>query len=644
MHGEATRESKSGGNDMPASGAAAAGGDERRQAGVESPIDRYLKALWERYVEERSGAVADYIPELAKVDPDHFGICIATTQGRVYEVGDTRQEFTIQSISKPFTYGMALEDCGREAVLEKIGVEPTGDAFNSISLESDTGRPLNPMINAGAIAASSLVAGHSPEDRLHRVLGTYSVYAGRQLSLDNEVYESERDTGHRNRAIGHMLRNFGIMEGDPEPDLDLYFKQCSIAVNCRDLSLMAATLANGGVNPVTAERALRTELVDSLLSVMSTCGMYDFAGEWVYSVGMPAKSGVGGGVIAVLPGQLGIGVFSPRLDPRGNSVRGVKVCMDLSRDFSLHFLRVPRAARAALHAHYNVADVSSKRMRTPEDRQTLDGIGHRARIYELQGDLAFSSIEPVIDRLVTTGEELDYAIIDLRRVSDIEASAAANLIDLVFNFSAAGKVVGFSNVQGHSEFLRALESKLNTPELQEGMVTFADLDPAIEWCENELLKITKVGKRREEALALSHHSLCAGLDDEQVRYLEGLVELQKYGPGQFILHKGEIADSIFLLAAGAVSVVVDLPNGQLKRLSTMSRGMTFGELAAIERGVRSADVRADSPVTCYVLSADRFEELGETKPQIKLRLMRNLMRNLGQMVARLNQEIAALSA
>ncbi len=641
MHGQTTRESGEGEGQTPVDGAKVEAADI--DVSVTSPIDAYLKTLWDRYEDERSGAVADYIPELAKVDPDRFGICVATTQGRVYEVGDSRHEFTIQSISKPFTYGMALEDCGREAVLCKIGVEPTGDAFNSISLESDTGRPLNPMINAGAIAASSLVAGHSAEDRIHRVLGVYSAYAGRELSLDREIYESERDTGHRNRAIGHMLRNFDILEGDPEPHLDLYFKQCSISVNCRDLSMMAATLANGGVNPVTAERALRSDLVDSLLSVMSTCGMYDFAGEWVYSVGMPAKSGVGGGIIAVLPGQLGIGVFSPRLDPRGNSVRGVQVCKDLSRDFSLHFLRIPRAARAALHSQYSVANVSSKRLRDEGQRRALDELGRRARVYELQGDLTFSSIEPVIDRLVNGSPDLDYAIIDLRRVSAIESSAASCLIEMVLGFRAAGKVVGFANVQGHSEFLRELESKLNTFELQEGLVTFADLDPAIEWCENELLEDSGWSRSKGEPLSLADHGLCAGLDEEEVLRLDELVERRTYGPGQFIVHKGEVANSIFLLVAGAVSVVVDLPNGQLKRLSTISPGMAFGELAALERGIRTADVRADTGVTCYVLSSDTFDDLGGTYPAIKLKLMENLMRNLGHMVARLNQEIAALS-
>jgi len=296
-----------------------------------SPIARYVRLLHERFANLYDGAVATYIPELALADPSWFGISVATADGYVYEVGDTRQPFTIQSISKPFVYGLALEDRGKAAILERIGVEPTGDAFNEISLESPTGRPRNPMINAGAIAATSLVRGESAEDRWNRILALFSLYAGRKLAINEAVYRSERETGHRNRAISHMLRNFEIIDHDPEPDLDLYFRQCSIDVDCRDLAIIGATLATGGVNPVTRERVIRADNVDEVLSVMTTCGMYDYAGEWVYRVGLPAKSGVAGGIVAVMPGQLAVAVFSPPLDQRGNSVRGVAVCGESKR-------------------------------------------------------------------------------------------------------------------------------------------------------------------------------------------------------------------------------------------------------------------------------------------------------------------------
>src|SRR5262245_16529950 len=235
-----------------------------------NPVERYLTTLHERFHALDDGAVATYIPELGKADPRAFGICIATADGHVYEVGDARKTFTVQSISKPFIYGLALEDRGKAAVLARIGVEPTGDAFNEISLEPTTGRPRNPMINAGAIAAAGMVAGNSLEDRWNRILGLVSLYTGRPMQLNDAVYRSERDTGHRNRAISYMLRNAGILNGDPEPDLDLYFRQCSIDVTARDLAMMAATLATGGVNPLTRERAVGGDNVDDVLSVMTT--------------------------------------------------------------------------------------------------------------------------------------------------------------------------------------------------------------------------------------------------------------------------------------------------------------------------------------------------------------------------------------
>ena len=218
-----------------------------------SPVVDYLQQLHREHAGVTEGKVATYIPELAKADPKWFGICLVTANGAVYEAGDTRQPFTIQSISKPFVYGLALEDNGRAPVFEKVGVEPTGDAFNSISLDPATGRPRNPMINAGAIATAGLIAGKSPETRLKRLLEMFGLYAGRELSLDDAVYRSESETGHRNRAIGHMLRNFDILTSDPTPVVELYFQQCSIAVTCRDLGVMAATLANRGVNPVTGK-------------------------------------------------------------------------------------------------------------------------------------------------------------------------------------------------------------------------------------------------------------------------------------------------------------------------------------------------------------------------------------------------------
>lgn len=308
-----------------------------RYRAVASPLQAFLHDLHERYKTLADGALADYIPELTRADPAWFGIAVATTGGQTYEYGDAAQMFTIQSVSKPFVYGLALQDHGREATLARIGVEPTGDAFNSIiKVDERSKRPHNPMVNAGAIAAASLVKGTGPTERLGRVLDMLRRYIGHEVGIDMPVFTSERATGHRNRAIAHLMLNFGMIDERLDESLDLYFKQCSVLVTCRDLAFMAATLANGGVHPVTGERALEARYVRDVLSVMYTCGMYDFAGEWAYRVGLPAKSGVGGGILAVVPGVAGIGVFSPLLDERGNSVRGIKVCEELSEHFGLH--------------------------------------------------------------------------------------------------------------------------------------------------------------------------------------------------------------------------------------------------------------------------------------------------------------------
>ncbi len=609
---------------------------------MNSPILDRLRRLHERYAGLREGTVATYIPELGKADPEWFSICAATTDGQVYEVGDSRQPFTIQSISKPLTYGLALEDRGTDQVLAKIGVEPSGDAFNSISLAPESGRPLNPMINAGAIAAASLVAGHSPDDQLSRLLGVYSLYAGRQLSIDEAVYRSERSTGHRNRAIGHMLRNFDIIASDPEPALDLYFQQCSVLVDCRDLSLMAATLANGGINPSTGERAVRGEFVERILSVMTTCGMYDYAGEWVYWVGMPAKSGVAGGVLVVLPGQLGIGVFSPRLDARGNSVRGLSVCRDLSRELELHFLRVARPAQSVVRARYDLSSVRSKRRRPEAERAVLQEAGGRVAVYELQGDLLFASVEAVVRSLVEQSDSIEIAVLDLKRVLRAVEPAAVLLFELLEQYAARDKQLVLVVGPGHSRFLRVIEERNAAAGGPVRLVTFAELDSALEWCENRLL--AKSSTQAPSSVALAEHEICRGLDGAALGRLEALLDRRRFAEGETIVRRGDAAEEVYLLMSGNVSVTLASDDGPPKRLSTLSAGMTFGELAIIDRAARSADVQADTEVECWVLPAAAFDRLGVADPSLKIALLENMLRSAYQMVGRLNQEVGTLSA
>lgn len=299
-------------------------------------LQELIEDLHEKYAPENDGDVATYIPELGKANPEDFGICIVTADGSVFETGDSDRLFTIQSISKPLTYGMALEAHGQDKVSRHVGVEPSGDAFNSIELERGTNRPFNPMINAGAITVSALLYEYYGDEALEQMLARFSAAAGRPLVVDEAVYQSESRTGHRNRAIAHLLLNFGMVPEKVEPALDLYFKQCSILVNCRDLAVMGATLTNLGKNPLTGEEVYDIDRVKDMLSIMFTCGMYDYSGQWAYNVGVPAKSGVAGGVMAVVNRQLGVATYSPRLDARGNSCRGIKVCVDLAKELGLH--------------------------------------------------------------------------------------------------------------------------------------------------------------------------------------------------------------------------------------------------------------------------------------------------------------------
>ncbi len=302
----------------------------------EHAIESCIKSIHAGGLPNRTGSVANYIPELAAVDPDPFGIAVATVGGKLWSCGDANVEFTIQSVSKAFTYCLALELLGRERVFRQVGVEPSGDAFNAIVFDPRTNRPFNPMVNAGAITISTLMYEALGNDAMDYLLGRFSDAAGRTLSISDAVYRSEATTGHRNRAIAHLLLSVGATHGDVEPGLDLYFRQCSILVTAVDLARMGATLANLGTNPFTGVPVFELRAVRDTLSLMLTCGMYDYSGNWVVDVGVPCKSGVGGGIMGAVNRQIGIGTFSPRLDGKGNSVRGLHAFKHLAEEFGLH--------------------------------------------------------------------------------------------------------------------------------------------------------------------------------------------------------------------------------------------------------------------------------------------------------------------
>jgi glutaminase len=604
---------------------------------IVSPILDFLQELYQKCAAEQSGAVATYIPELAKANPDWFGIAIVTANGSVYEVGDTRQEFTIQSISKPFVYGLALEDNGREATLERVGVEPTGDAFNSISLDPGTGRPRNPMINAGAIATAGLIAGKTPASRFKRILEIFSLYAGRELGLDETVYRSESETGHRNRAIGHMLRNFDKLTGDPAPTTEIYFKQCSISVNCRDLGVMAATLANRGVNPLTGKQSLRGEYIESVLSVMGTCGMYDYSGEWIYNVGLPAKSGVAGGVLAVLPGQLGIGVFSPKLDAHGNSVRGIRVCQELSRHLDLHLFNRPVTGKSTIRLRFTGAEINSSRVRNPEEGRDLRELAKVIQVYQLQGHLAFATTETVLRDVLSRADEFQFLILDLKRVLSLNESAGHLLHSLVAKLHAVEKTVIFTHCE-HLPLLRRMMKKKLADRFDELFATYPENDSALEWCEERLLAHTRHMRATDYRANPADYELFKPLTAGELAVLQPLLRSCAFMAGEKIIGAGEAAREIYFLARGRVSVL--LPGESRHRLATFSPGMSFGEMALIDGAPRSADIIADTAVECHRLALEDFQSLGQTHPAIKIKILEKLCLDLTAKIRKANRELS----
>ncbi len=606
-----------------------------------SPVLDYIQQLHREHSGIKDGKVATYIPELAKANPDWFGICLVTTNGSVYEAGDSRQPFTLQSISKPFVYGLALEDHGRAHVLTRVGMEPTGDAFNSISLDPETGRPRNPMINAGAIATAGLVLGKTAPVRLKRVLDMLGAYAGSELALDQAVYRSESETGHRNRAIGHMLRNFNMLTEDPNPVVELYFQQCSVSVTCRDLGIMAATLANRGINPVTGKQAMRGEYVESVLSVMGSCGMYDYAGEWIYKVGMPAKSGVSGGVIAVLPGQLGIGVFSPPLDPHGNSVRGIRVCDELSRSLDLHLFNLPNPGHSLIRLKFSGAQLNSSRVRTPLESQALHQFGSRIKVYQLQGHLVFASTEVLIRDVIENLDSTDYLLLDFRRVLTLNESACHLLYSLLNKFSHLEKNLLFVHADRTPLLRRFMKAKLRN-ECETLFRVFDDEDPALEWCENRLLEVVLPQPAAEPRVNPSDYELFDSFTTEDLSTVCSLLKRRIYQRGETIINVGEEANHLFFLARGCVSVLITLPSGVRKRLATFSPGMAFGEMAIIDRAPRSAMIQADTEVECDLLGLKELTQMGQSSPGIKIKLLENLSLGLCRKLRKANREMMVL--
>ncbi len=588
--------------------------NSKNWAAAKPPLLRFLSACHADFAADTGGTVADYIPELGKADPDHFGIGLATLDGHVYEVGDSRIAFTIQSMSKPFVFALALDTLGAARVESQIGVEPSGDPFNSIRLNADN-HPFNPMVNAGAIACSGLIyqaKGDGAFDYIRRALGRF---AGRELDIDEAVYASESATGDRNRAIGFLLRNSGVVKDDVAAVLEVYFRQCSVLVTARDIAVMGATLANRGTNPVTGEQVMTPYAISRTLSVMTSSGMYDYAGEWIYRVGIPAKSGVGGGILAALPARLGLGSYSPRLDSHGNSVRGIKVCEALSQHYDLHMLNRSDDARNSIIADYNIGKRASRRSRRPHEQKILAVHHADVRILELVGTLTFSNVD-YIWRQLEAKERPHFIIFDLRRVAAMTRAGARLLAEGFRELAVLHITAIISGIKRGSPQWEPLDEWVKGSS---NLRNYPLLDDAIEWAEDQIVYRHGGSIDQIEATELSEQSLLAGLSPDELAMLASLGTLQTYHPGQRIIAAAEPALSIFFLRSGVVHV--KLPDGV--RLATLTAGMAFGEMALLETH-HIADVFADVASTALEVPLSDFQRFREQHPRPGERIMRNL--------------------
>lgn len=424
------------------------------------------------------GEVASYIPKLALADPNDFGLALVSMDGHRYQAGRARVPFSIQSVSKPFVYALALAELGLDEIHRWVGNEPSGDAFNAISLERDTGRPANPMINAGAIATTNLVPADDPEQRFARVLEGLSAFAGRRLEVDEEVYRSESASGDRNRALAYLMHAAGSLRNEPGAAVETYFRQCAVRVDTVDLGVMAATLATGGVNPVTGRMVVPEPVAVQVLSVMATCGMYDAAGDWLVRVGLPAKSGVSGGLAAASPGRFGLACYSPPLDRTGSPVRAVAALREMSRRFGMHLMHTPAPGPATVTACTTAEHWSPGAGRPQEERDLLVREARRIALVAARGELDFTAVERVLYALGSvTPDRPGWLVLDLAEVLWVRPPARQALEAALARVTAAGHqvcVVVGAQAYGHGD-------------LASGAQVRGSRADAVEWAEEGLL-------------------------------------------------------------------------------------------------------------------------------------------------------------
>ncbi|MCX5345638.1 glutaminase A [Streptomyces atratus] len=437
-----------------------------------------LRELHTRFAGLREGQLADYIPQLALAEPDAFGLALISMDGHRYSTGDADAPFTMQSVSKPFVYALALSVLGLDEVGRWVNAEPSGEAFNAISLEPVTGRPDNAMVNAGAIVTTALIPDTPEAPGFGRILDCLSRFAGRQLDVDEQVYASEAVTGDRNRALAYLIRSAGHLPVDPVAAVETYFRQCAVRVTTLDLAAMAATLAHGGVNPLTGVEVVPEPVAAQVLAVMATCGMYDVSGDWLLRVGLPAKSGVSGGLIASGPARFGLATYSPLLDPAGTSVRGRAALGALSERLGLHLMHNPALAGSTVTLVTTADDLPSAQA-GPRERARRE----RVAVVAAQGALDFTATERVLYALdEARPQETGAAVLDLRQVTDIDSVARAVLRSGLGRLVKGGVRTAVADPAGHLVLLPATGEQDERTALR----PFGSREEAVAWCASGL--------------------------------------------------------------------------------------------------------------------------------------------------------------
>jgi glutaminase len=618
---------------------------------MESPIQQYLDELLTDVSRLAEGTPYLVHPPGREPDPDAFGICLATVDGHVYTAGDADRPFSIHSISKPFSYALALEDWGAGIVDEYVDLEPSGDPFNEISLAPGSGRPANAMINAGALAVVGLIKGAGGKSAGRRIVDFYSRLAGRRLAASRAVYDVEMRNSDRNHALAYLLSSFGIIEDDPTRALENYLWQCSVQVTGRDLALMAATCANGGTNPVTGEQVIAIEHVERVLSVMMTSGMYDDAGSWASSVGMPAKSGVGGGTLAVLPGQAGLAVYSPPLDQHGSSVRGTETCRRLSRDMEMHFVRAARTAGPTVRPSIDLTQLPSRIRRTEEESALLESLHGACRFVELTGDLHFAGTEALVRAVTELDDAVEIVVLDMRQVFEVSRLALDMLADLHARLSTAGRallVIAEDGLLDDDWLQRPARVETGIAGTEDGhlpapasaLLRFTGRGAAVEHCEDALLTRHGTGTESQTRVPVTDSPALAPLDDAQRARLLAHLERQTHADGTVIRRVGQRFGGVHFIVSGRVNTIATDPEGTRVRLNTLSPGMTFGELALGSDDRQETTEKAVGAVELMVLTPEALEALEQDDPALALALWRALTRDAYLLVDRYLRETA----